>query len=168
MQDATLKQHLLDFLAIYFKSDAMPSTISATREQSFLSDRGRKREVDKLQKSVEDAKTFDDIQKAVAKFAKKLNILAPSESNIFQAKSSALSYTAKLMQRIERRSDILQNLIWVLLATTGPGLFISSRKDTSRMIKHYELVCEDTEVAGMLAIWRNKLKARAQDTEDIR
>lgn len=63
---------------------------------------------------------------------------------------------------------MLQNLIWVLLATTGPGLFISSGKDTSRMIKHYELVCEDTEVAGMLAIWRNKLKARAQDTEDIR
>ncbi|USW50682.1 hypothetical protein Slin15195_G040010 [Septoria linicola] len=168
VQDATLKQHLQDFLTTHFKSDTVPSTISFAREQGFLNDKSRKREVDKLQKAVDEAKTFDDIQKTIAKFAKKLGIASPSESQVYRAKSSTLSQTVKSMQRMKRGSDVLQNLIWVLLATNGPGLFMSSGKDTSRMIKHYELICEDPEVAGMLAIWRDKLKAGLEDEEDIR
>ena len=45
---------------------------------------------------------------------------------------------------------------------------MSSGKDTSRMIKHYDSICDDPEVAGLLAIWRNKLKSGTEDPEDIR
>ena len=168
VQDATLKQHLEDFLTTHFKSDTIPSTISTARDQGFLNDRARKRETDKLLKATEEAKTFADIQKSITKFSQKLKLPAPTDSQIFASKSSTIQATVKSMSKLKRGSDILQNLIWVLLATSGPGLFMSSGKDTSRMIKHYELVCEDPEVAGMLAIWRDKLKQGVEDEEDLR
>ncbi|KAM3422304.1 hypothetical protein BST61_g2663 [Cercospora zeina] len=168
VQEPTLKQHLEDFISIQMKSDAVPATISVARDQGLLNDRSRKKETDKLQKSIEEAKVFADIQKAIAKFAKKSNIPAPDESHVFKTKSQALSQKLKSMQRMQRGSDVLQNLIWVLTATSGPGLFMSSGKDTSRMIKHYDSICEDPEVAGLLAIWRDKLKSGNDDPEDIR
>ncbi|GIZ38223.1 hypothetical protein CKM354_000164600 [Cercospora kikuchii] len=168
VQDPTLRQHLEDFLTVQMKSDAVPAIVSAARDQGFLNDRSRKKETDKLQKSIEEGKILPDVQKAISRFAKKLNIPTPSESHVFTTKSRALSQTLKSMDRMQRGSDVLQNLIWVLLATSGPGLFMSSGKDTSRMIKHYDSVCDDPEVAGLLAIWRDKLKSGTEDPEDIR
>lgn len=168
VQDTTLKQHLEDFLTIHFKSDAIPSTIAIIRDQGFLHDRTRKRESEKLQKATEEAKAFSDIQKCITKFCHKLKVSPPSESQIFASKSLTVQATCKAMSKLQRGSDVLQNLIWILLATNGPGLFMSSGKDTSRMIKHFEAVCEDAEVAGMLAIWRDKLKQGLADEEDVR
>jgi hypothetical protein len=167
IQDPTLKQHLEDFLMLHFKSDIVPRVITAAKEDGFLNDRARKKETDKLQKFMDEAKCWDDVQKCVAKSGKKLQIPPPTEELVLKVKYRAIGQTVKAMQRMTRGSDVLQNLIWVLLATSGPGLFLSPGKDTTRMIKHYDSIA-DPEVAGMLAIWRDKLKSGTQDEEDIR
>jgi hypothetical protein len=69
------------------------------------------------------------------------------------------------MKKMKRGSDLLQNVIWILLAKGREGLYMSSGKDTSRMIK---MVKEgDAEAAGKLEEWKELVK-QGKDTEDTR
>jgi hypothetical protein len=69
------------------------------------------------------------------------------------------------MKKMKRGSDLLQNVIWILLARDREGLYMSSGKDTSRMIK---MVKEgDAEAAKKLEEWKDLIK-QGKDTEDTR
>ncbi|KAF7190010.1 hypothetical protein HII31_08341 [Pseudocercospora fuligena] len=166
-KDPTLQQNLEAFVIDHFKREVVPHTFNDAKNQGLLNDRTKKRECDKLQQDVEKARNFEELQKAVAKFGRKLHIATPGEDLVVKTKHKAITQAVRSMQKLNRGSDILQNLIWVLLATSGPGLFMSSGKDTSRMIRQYDTI-GDTEVTGMLNIWRDKLKGGMEDEEDIR
>lgn len=69
------------------------------------------------------------------------------------------------MKKMKRSSDLLQNVIWILLARDREGLYMSSGKDTSRMIK---MVREhDVEAAKKLEEWKDLVK-QGKDTEDTK
>jgi hypothetical protein len=59
----------------------------------------------------------------------------------------------------------LQNVIWILLAKGREGLYMSSGKDTSRMIKMVKE--KDVEAAGKLEEWKDLVK-QGKDGEDTR
>ncbi|KAH0137418.1 hypothetical protein KCU82_g18288, partial [Aureobasidium melanogenum] len=66
---------------------------------------------------------------------------------------------------MKRSSDLLQNVIWVLLARQREGLYMSSGKDTSRMIK---MVKEnDADAGAKLEVWRDLVK-QGKDTDDTK
>jgi len=72
------------------------------------------------------------------------------------------------MRKLPRASDILQNLVWVLLACATNGLYMSAGKDTTRMIRQYQAISDDVETAMKLSTWRDALKADKGDAEMVR
>ncbi|KAK4609053.1 hypothetical protein CLAFUW4_14653 [Fulvia fulva] len=167
IEDATLKQHLEDFVTDHFRLEVVPQVVKAARDQRLLSDRSREREVDKFRNTAAEAKTLAALQTSVSKLQKKLKIEATTDEVVKHAKYRTLQAAVKSMRRMSRGSDVLQNLIWIMLARHSEGLFMSSGKDTSRMIKQYANV-GDAEMAAKLSRWRDLLKAGEQTKDDIK
>ena len=77
-------------------------------------------------------------------------------------RKAILKQKVEAMKRMKRASDLLQNITWILLTDKREGLFMSSGKDTSRMIK---LVKEDDGEMGVkLEGWRDLVKG-GKDTD---
>jgi hypothetical protein len=167
VEDATLKQHLEDFVTDHFRLEVVPHIIKAAREQRLLGDRSREREMDKFRTISAEAKTFAALQTSVSKVQKKLRIKHADDEVVKHAKYRTLQATVKSMRHISRGSDVLQNLIWIMLARHSEGLFMSSGKDTSRMIKQYQVV-GDAEMAAKLSKWRDLLKTGEQSEDDTK
>ncbi|KAF2160244.1 hypothetical protein M409DRAFT_60156 [Zasmidium cellare ATCC 36951] len=164
--DSTLKQHLEDFLADHFRREVIPQTIQAAREQKLLRERAKEKDIEKFKQICSETNTFADLQSAVAKLSRKLKLDAPSPVMVQKVKLKTLQTAAKSMQKMTRGSDVLQNLIWILLAQQSQGMFMSSGKDTSRMIKHYETT-GSAETAAKLTQWRDALKAGRETKDDL-
>ncbi|KAI7539022.1 hypothetical protein KC331_g9999 [Hortaea werneckii] len=165
--DPTLKQHLEEFLGDHFRREAIPSVTQQAKEAHLLVEKGRKRESEKMQQACAESKTLSDIQTAVNKFARKQKIEAPDAEMLRTIKQQTLQQKAKSMRGMKRGSDLLQNLIWVLLCHHSDGLFMSSGKDTTRMIKQYQAV-GDEAVGKKLEAWRDALKAGSESKTDLR
>lgn len=164
--DSTLKQHLEEFLGDHFRREVIPSVTQHAKEAHLLVDKGRKREFEKMQQACAESKTLSDIQTAVNKFARKQKIEAPDADILSTVKQQSLQQRVKSMRGIKRGSDLLQNLIWVLLSHCSDGLFMSSGKDTTRMTKQYQAV-GDEAVGKKLEAWRDALKAGNESKTDL-
>ncbi|KAK4495276.1 hypothetical protein PRZ48_013605 [Zasmidium cellare] len=164
--DATLKQHLEDFLADHFRREVIPQMIQATREQKLLREKSREKDIEKFKQICNETTTFADLQSAVAKLSRKLKLGTPSADIVQKVKARTLQAAAKSIQKMNRGSDVLQNLIWILLAQQSPGMFMSSGKDTSRMIKQVATTCSP-ETAAKLTQWRDVLKAGQETKDDL-
>ncbi|KAH9816986.1 hypothetical protein Tdes44962_MAKER05562 [Teratosphaeria destructans] len=164
--DPVLKEHLEEFVGDYCRRDVIPPFLQTLREDRLLIDKGRKRDVEKMQQAVSEAKSLTAIHAALSKLARKQKVGSPSPALLQKIKQQTVQQKIKAMRKMRRGSDLLQNLIWVLLASKGPGLFISSGKDTTRMIKHYQSV-GDTDAAQKLVEVRDKLKAGQESGEDL-
>ncbi|KAI6870806.1 hypothetical protein KC338_g2930 [Hortaea werneckii] len=164
--DQTLKQHLEEFLGDHFRREAIPSVTQQAKEAHLLVDKGRKREFEKMQQACAESKTLPDIQAAVNKFARKQKIEAPDADRLRTIKQQTLQQRVKSMRGTKRGSDLLQNLIWVLLSHCSDGLFMSSGKDTTRMIKQYQAVGDEAR-GKRLEAWRDLLKAGNESKADL-
>lgn len=164
--DETLRQHLEDFLGDHFRLDVVPAMFVVMRDQRLLLDKSRLREMEKMRQACAEAKTLSDIHSAVMRCVKKLKIPAPSAEVRSQLKQQTLERNVKLMQKMPRGSDVLQNLIWVLLAQKSEGLFMSPGKDTTRMIRLYQTV-GDAESGKQIEQWRDMLKAGKESKSDL-
>jgi len=166
ISDATLKEHLEDFIGEYYRHAVVPSAVETLREQGLLLDKSRRKEVEKMQQAGADAKRFDDVHTAIRKMAKKHKIDQPSPEALQRTKEDILQHQIRAMQKMTRGSDLLQNLVWIMLAHDNEGLFMSSGKDTSRMIKQYQAL-GDIAVGLKLVSWRDSLKIGAESTKDL-
>lgn len=164
--DATLRQHLEEFVFDHFRREVIPLSIKTAQDSNLLREKSSCREVEKLRQAVVDAKTLTALQGSVAKFTKKMKVRSTSADTIKTVWIRTMQQSIKSMKQMTRPSDILQHLIWILLAQQSGGLYMSSGKDTSRMIKQYESV-GDAEMASRLSQWRNLLKAGQESKEDL-
>lgn len=164
--DATLKQHLEDFIADHFRREVVPQMIQAAREQKLLREKAKEKDLDKFKQICAETTNPADLQSALAKLSRKLKLDAPSADMVQKVKLRTIQAAAKSIQKMTRGSDVLQNLIWILLAQQNQGMFMSSGKDTSRMIKH----CEATgsaDTAARLTRWRDTLKTGQETKDDL-
>ncbi|KAK0990259.1 hypothetical protein LTR91_008922 [Friedmanniomyces endolithicus] len=160
IRDETLKQHLEEFLGDHFRREVVPSLTAALQEERLILDRSRRKDHEKFQHSIADAKTHSDISSAVTKLARKQKLPYPPDTTTLQTtKSQTLRSTLKTLRKLPRASDVLQNLIWILLACATDGLYMSTGKDTTRMIRQFQAISEDGETARKLGAWRDELKA---------
>lgn len=166
VKDTTLKQHLEDFIADHFRREVIPQMIQAAQEQKLLREKSREKEIEKFKQAAGETSTFATLQNAVTKLSKKLKLDTPSDEMVQKVRLRTLQAAAKSMQRMTRGSDVLQNLIWILLAQQSEGMFMSSGKDTSRMIKQLEVI-GSPETAATLAEWRDALKAGQETKDDL-
>lgn len=175
VQDGTLCQHLDEYLSTHFRRELIPTILQSLRETRLLLDKARRRDVEKFQATCADAKTLADIHAAATKLSRKQKIPLLDDAALAALQVRVLRQKVKAMKSITRGSDLLQNLLWILLAQQsrvhGAPLFMSAGKDTTRMIKQYQTVAGDTEHGAKLGAWRDMLKAgseRPQDLQEMR
>ena len=163
IKDNTLKEHLEDFVFDHFKREVIPQMIKAVHEQSLLREKDRERQVEKFRQATSESKNFEQLQTAISKFSKKFKIEQPDEDMLKRVKEKTLQAAVKSLVQMKRGSDVLQNLIWIALAREREGLFMSSGKDTSRMIKQVE----EKKIAEQLVNWRDLLKSGGESREEV-
>ncbi|KAI5259275.1 hypothetical protein E4T42_00134 [Aureobasidium subglaciale] len=163
--DTTLQPRVQEFIYDWSRKELIQETLRTIKDSNLISSKSTSRDVDKFSDAVQAAKTLEDILTATAKLARKQKIDQPSASLLFSTKQEILGQKVAGMRKLKRASDLLQNVIWILLAGKREGLYMSSGKDTSRMIK---MVKEgDAEAGVKLEEWRNLIK-QGGDTEDTR
>ena len=178
--DTTLKEHQQIHLAEYFGREIIPQFWKTAQQEGLRQDgpstnsKTRVKDTEKLidvtspsQNSTRAPRTLRDVQAEVSKFTKKQKISVPDEEQIAQVKRDALKQNGASIRAMTRGSDILQNLIWILLAQASEGLYRSSGKDTSRMIDQYKLV-GDEGAWKRLVRWRDRLKSQQAGEVDVR
>ena len=197
--DAKLKSNLNEYVCTHFRNDVIPSLFRAARADGLLGNgKSKFREGDKLLERSTQSKTVEELVTAATKYAKKVKVHVPNDADIGSVQKEVLERKAfSEMPKMQRGSDLLQNLVWILLsaatsnnlqpATTNgastiasphvhptnflgdrPALFMSPGKDTGRMIKQYFAIAPaDIETAKMLGIWREKLKSASESDDDL-
>jgi hypothetical protein len=163
--DTTLLPRVQEFIYDYARKELTPEVLRTIKHQNLITTKAVSRDLDKFSDAVTAAKTLSDLTTAVAKLSRKQKIDQPSASALQIRKRETLMQKVAAMKKMKRSSDLLQNVIWILLARDREGLYMSSGKDTSRMIK---MVREkDTEAAKKLEEWRDLVK-QGKDTEDTK
>ena len=173
--DPKLRQNLNDYIPSYFCNEIIADFVKSSRVNAFLS-KGKSsvRELQKFVERSEQAKGIDDLLSSMEKFAKKTSIASPREEHRRVIRRQVLERKVSAeMPKMTRGSDILQNLIWILLSIAtekpaasglpspfvngasaipatpssslgeGLALFMSPGKDTGRMIKQYSAIAPD-------------------------
>ncbi|THZ74133.1 hypothetical protein D6C85_03660 [Aureobasidium pullulans] len=163
--DPTLQPRVQEFVYDWARKELTPEVLKTIKDNNFISSKSASRDMDKFSDAIQAARTLDDLLTATAKLARKQKIEQPSPSLLQQRKQEILTQKVAGMKRMKRASDLLQNVIWILLAKQREGLYMSSGKDTSRMIK---MVKEgDKDAGGKLEEWRDLVK-QGKDTDATR
>ncbi|KAG9550375.1 hypothetical protein KCU71_g15743, partial [Aureobasidium melanogenum] len=163
--DTTLQPRVQDFIYDWARKDLTPSTLHLLKSQNLITTKSISRDLDKFSDAVTAAKTLDDIQTCTSKFCRKQKIDHLSAVTLQTRKQEILAQKVLGTRKMKRSSDLLQNVIWVLLARQREGLYMSSGKDTSRMIK---MVKEnDADAGAKLEVWRDLVK-QGKDTDDTK
>ncbi|KAK5679491.1 hypothetical protein LTS10_008309 [Elasticomyces elasticus] len=163
VQEPVLKEHLEEFLGEHFRRTVVPSLNTTFQSERLLLDRSRRKDYEKFQQSSADAKILSEISSAATKLARKQKLPYPPDETMLQkTKSQTLHQTAKNIRKLPRGSDVLQNLIWLLLGCQSDGLYMSAGKDTTRMIKQLDASGENA-MKTKLEGWRDRLKAGTED-----
>lgn len=178
MTDDSLKSRLDTYATEVLKTDVIPAAIQNLRASNLLQrDKSRTKDIEKFSLAISSAQSVADISSSSAKFCRKQKIDAPTAAQLREAKLQTVRTKLESMNRKRqamRGSDILQNTIWILLCAAvhkqsrQDVLFVSSGKDTTRMIKFYQgLVGSDGDYAKQLEVWKDKLKAGQAGDEEI-
>lgn len=116
IQDSKLQHSLNDYVTTYFRNEAIPEFVKSSASTS--SNKSTTRELQKFVERSNQAKAIVDIINAAEKFAKKMKMALPSEEERRAMRMQTLERKAfKEMPKMTRGSDVLQNLIWILLST---------------------------------------------------
>ena len=164
--DQSLNERLNVYICEHFRNDTVPALAREVEKAGLLHDKARAKEMEKLTAACAQTKTVTDLQSAASKFSRKMKLPAPDATQLSDMKREILRQRLKDLQKTTRGSDVLINLIWILLAQQSDGLLMSAGKDTSRMIKHFQSI-GDAEKGQRLQQWRDLLKADKQSHEDV-
>lgn len=175
VSDTSLRAKLTPYTHEYLQKDLLPAAIVSILNPSTIPSKATHAEVLRLQTSIAEASTIEDIETALRRLARRTKVSTSFDGYELQTiKRNILETKIKSMRNMKRDSDVLQNLLWILLATvpfpapeSGPeveeqqhkeALWISSGKDTTRMIKLYRQIAETVQVeGGQWAAWGEEL-----------
>jgi hypothetical protein len=163
IQNPALQQRLDVYIMEHFKQDTMAQFKTYAHEHGIVQvDKQLAKECERMQQASKSAQSLVDLETDILRSARKCKITPPTLEEVVEIKRSIMSQKLRAMHRMSRASDVLQNTTWILLADKCEGLFMSSGKDTTRMIKQYQLV-GDGETAERLEQWRDILKSGAEN-----
>jgi hypothetical protein len=177
--DEALKSRLDTYATEILKTDILPAAIQHLRASHLLQrDKSRTKDIEKFSLAISSAQSVADISSSSAKLCRKQKIDAPTSAQLREAKLQTVRTKLESMNRKRqamRGSDILQNTTWILLSaaihaqSSQDVLFVSSGKDTTRMIKFYQgLAGSNGDHAKQLEVWKDKLKAGQAGDEEIK
>lgn len=164
--DSTLQARIAEFVRDHLKELAAGVAVEL-EEQKAIASKTAYRDIDKFAQNAASSTSLDDVRSAIAKLVRKQKLSQPGPEVLAETKRDVLKQKTKAMKRMKRGSDLLQNLVWLLLASKREGLFMSSGKDTSRMIKLYQQTeGADEEASKSLNGLRDVVKAGKETDED--
>ncbi|QIW99319.1 hypothetical protein AMS68_004837 [Peltaster fructicola] len=166
VKDPSLRQRLEDYVLEYMSKDLVPTGIQHLADDKQLHNGALGKELEKFRQTCLESNTLYELQTSLSKFVRKQKLNSVSTADELEVKQRILQQKLKAMKRMIRGSDILQNLVWILLAREHEGLFISSGRDTTRMIRFYQSI-GDAEVGRRLEAWKDKFKAGQEAREDF-
>jgi hypothetical protein len=116
--DAKLKSNLNDYVCTHFRDDLISTFVKCARANGLMSnDRTEIRETDKFVERSAQAKTVDELAAAATKYARQIKLKLPSDEELAEARREILERKAfGEMPKMKRGSDVLQNLVWILLS----------------------------------------------------
>ena len=119
--DTKLRQSLTEYVATYFKDEVIPPFAKSVREDGVLgNDKSKMREIEKFVERSEQAKDAGEVLAVMGKFAKKTKISLPSVEERSLVRRHILERkVSKEMPKMPRGSDVLQNLVWILLSAVA-------------------------------------------------
>lgn len=161
--DESLRSRILEFVTDWARRTLCVETLLVIKDDKLCTTKPSLRDVDKFSEAIKAAKTLDEVNAAASKLARKQKIDQPGPDTLAEIKQAILKEKIAGIGRMKRSSDLLQNVTWILLAAARDGLFMSSGKDTSRMIKLYQLG-GDAETAKRMGELRDIIK-QGKDTE---
>lgn len=178
VSDDALKTRLDTYTTEILRTDILPSAVQHLRISNHLQrDKSRNKDMEKFSVAISSAQSLSDLTSSSAKLCRKQKIDAPSAAQLKEAKLQAIGQKLESMNRKRpamRGSDVLQNTLWILLCAAihqdaeRDVLFVSSGKDTTRMIKFYQsLPGSDDDNGQKLGIWKDKLKSGQAGDWDI-
>ncbi|KAM0718111.1 hypothetical protein Q7P37_006443 [Cladosporium fusiforme] len=178
VSDDALKARLDTYTTEILRTDILPSAVQQLRAANHLQrDKSRNKDMEKFSVAISSAQNLSDLNSSSAKLCRKQKIDAPSAGQLKEAKLQAIRQKLESMNRKRpamRGSDVLQNTLWILLCAAvhqdsdRDVLFLSSGKDTTRMVKFYQtLPGSDDDNGQKLGIWKDKLKAGQAGDWDI-
>jgi hypothetical protein len=177
--DEALKSRLDTYTTEILKTDIIPAAIQHLRSTGLLQrEKSRTKDLEKFSLAISSAQSLSDISSSSAKLCRKQKIDTPSPAQFREAKLQAIRQKFETMNRKRpamRGSDVLQNTLWILLCAAvyrhseQDVLFVSSGKDTTRMIKFYQnLPGNNADDGKKLEVWKDKLKAGQASDEELR
>jgi len=177
--DEALKSRLDTYTTEILKTDILPAAIQNLRSTNLLQrEKSRTKDIEKFSLAISSAQSLSDISSSSTKLCRKQKIDAPSAAQLREAKLQATRQKVESMNRKRpamRGSDVLQNTLWILLCVAAHRhseqdvLFVSSGKDTTRMIKLYQsLPGNNADDGKKLEVWKDRLKAGQAGDEEIR
>lgn len=179
VSDDALKARLEAYTTEILKTDIIPAATQYLRTSNLLQrDKSRTKDIEKFSVAISSAQSLADLSSSSAKLCRKQKIDTPSAPQLREAKLQVARQKIESMNRRRpamRGSDVLQNTLWILLSaavhkSSGQDvLFVSSGKDTTRMIKLYQsFPGSDGELGKKLEVWKDKLKTGQAGDEEIK
>jgi hypothetical protein len=179
VSDEALRTRLDTYATEILKTDVLPAAIEHLRTSNLLQrDKSRTKDMEKFSLAISSAQSLADIASSSVKLCRKQKIDIPTPAQLREAKLEALRTKVDNMNRKRpamRGTDVLQNTLWILLCSATQKqsgqdvLFVSSGKDTTRMIKFYQgLAGCDEDYAKKLEVWKDKLKVGQAGDEEIK
>lgn len=165
--DESLRQRTSEHVTQYLKTEVISPVLARIRSEKLTTTRTSHVEVERFSTALNEARDPDQINVAIKRVCRKLKLSSSGTKTPVESKNSAVNpmedtkgltpiavkkyiLDRKLgaMQRMKRASDLLQHAIWIMLATLpieaySMSLFVTSGKDTSRMIKLCSAVIDD-------------------------
>ena len=124
ISDPKLKQSLDKYVSTHFRHEVIPTFTTKHFEQngSVPKSSTNRRELQKYLERVTEAKTMGNVVNDCIKYAKKKKWESPKRDAMQQARRATLEQKASQdIQNMTRGSDILQNLVWILLSVALAG-----------------------------------------------
>jgi len=172
-RDATLQEHQEGFLGDHIANTVLPEFLKAVQQQKLLQ-QGHTKSKSFHPKDLEPftavsqvgPRRLTEVRETVAKFAKKHKIPNPDAEIVHRVQRNMMQQQYTALLKKQRPSDVLQHVIWIVLAQATRGVCVSAGKNTSRMIEQYKAV-GNPEIWQQLVKWRDLLKAGEQKAEDL-
>lgn len=158
VHDQKLNYSLTEYVATYFKNETIPIFAKSAHESGLLSGQKSKiRETDKFLERSREAKDLQEVLNTMTKLAKKLKLPPPSEEERMLIYRQVLERKAfQDMSRMTRGSDVLQNLVWILLSAAAGRYTAVDRGETfanGAILKTPTTVSSMTSSANRLALF---------------
>jgi hypothetical protein len=168
VEDAKLRDQLVDLLSIYIQKELVADAVSKARSQGLLLSRKTRKNAQKLESALKGKTDVSSVITAVEKFAKKQGISELDAASLAATKDVLVSDMIRKMQKKQADGPLLFLTLVIVLLAKQPqsvGVVYATGKFAPKLLKQLKHFLS-AERYEQLEGWKEKAKAGTLTTED--